>query len=189
MRKSYGVTLLAMASVMSTAALAQAPERQIPTQMETVAPPVEQLRHAIGEWMVETDFIGPDGKIQGTVEGHYKFKWVLRDKIVSGVSEIPAMKQTSAIFFFHRPASNTIEMSSVGPDGKLWRMIGPDDSETRTTPDEIMPDGSKLMLRFTRHSVMPDSFGSTMELSTDSGESWRIGNHQRFVRIKATVNE
>ncbi|QJB68137.1 hypothetical protein [Parasphingorhabdus halotolerans] len=174
---------------MSTAAVATAPEWQMSTPMDTVAPPVEQLRHAIGEWMVETDFIGPDGKIQGTLEGHYKFKWVVPDKIVSGVSEIPAMKQISAILFFHRPASREIEMSSVGPDGKLWRMIGPEDSETRTTSNQTMPDGSTLMLRFTRHSVTPDSFGSTMELSTDSGETWRIGNQQRFVRAVNSPSE
>lgn len=143
---------------------------------------VEQMRHAIGLWDVETDFIGPEGKLLGTAKGEYHFEWVVEDRIVSGTSTIPAWDQTSAILFFVRPRDNAVEMTSVGPDGMLWRMIGPDDGETRTTPNVTMPDGSTMMLRFTRHGVTPDSFGSTMEISADGGETWRIGNRQRFVR-------
>lgn len=150
----------------------------------SVPPAVEQLRHAVGAWNVETDFIGPDGAIRATVPGRYEFDWVMPDRILSGWSELPTLEQKSAILFFHRPASGEIEMVSVGPDGQLWRMTGPEDSETRTTPNVTMADGSTLMLRFTRHSVAADSFGSTMEISDDGGETWRIGNQQRFVRVR-----
>ncbi len=73
-------------------------------------------------------------------------------------------------------------MSSVGPDGHLWRMIGPDASETRTTPNTPMADGTTIMLRFTRYAVEQNRFQSRMEVSTDGGETWRVGNEQRFVR-------
>ena len=80
-------------------------------------------------------------------------------------------------------------MVSVGPDGSLWRMTGPEDNETRSTPNETMADGSTLMLRFTRHGVTADRFESTMELSSDGGKTWRIGNQQRFERVnKSPVN-
>ena len=162
----------------------------VPAQAQAPAAPpepapqaVEQLRHVIGLWDVETDFVGPDGEITQSFVGQYRFGWVVTDRVVSGMSTIPTLNQASGILFFVRPARNEIEMSSVGPDGHLWRMIGPDTSETRTTPNTEMADGSTIMLRFTRYAVQPDRFQSRMEVSTDGGASWRVGNEQRFVRV------
>lgn len=165
------------------------PSMLLANEILAVVPPpvtadVQQLRHAIGTWDVETDYIGPDENIVGTVNGVYNFRWVIPDKIASGTSVQPELNQTSAILFFLRPKTNEIEMTSVGADGYLWRMIGPADGEIRTTPDMKMDDGSNMMLRFTRHSVTPDSFGSTMEISSDGGATWHAGNRQRFRRQK-----
>jgi hypothetical protein len=151
---------------------------------EPSAVAVEQLRHAIGLWDVSTDFIAPDGSVTRTVAGQYRFGWVVPDRVVSGMSTMPELNQASGLLFFVRPQRNEIEMVSVGPDGNLWRMIGPDTSETRTTPDTRLSDGSTLMLRFTRSGVTADSFRSRMEVSTDSGASWRLGNQQRFTRAE-----
>ncbi|MGP1283355.1 MAG: hypothetical protein ACTS1X_10300 [Parasphingopyxis sp.] len=145
---------------------------------------VEQLRHAVGLWNVETDFIAADGSVTRTLTGQYRFGWVVPDRVVSGMSTIPELNQASAILFFVRPSLNEIEMASVGADGHLWRMIGPDTSETRTTPNTAMADGSTLMLRFTRYDVERDRFRSRMEMSTDGGGTWRLGNRQRFVRAE-----
>ena len=177
------ITMLALAAA-ALAAPALAQETSAATR--PVPPAVEQLRHVIGAWDVETDFIGPDGAIRATVPGRYEFAWVMPDRIVSGWSELPSLNQKSALLFFHRPADHQIEMASVGPDGQLWRMTGPDDGETRTTADQTMPDGSTMMLRFTRHDVTPDRFGSFMEISGDGGKTWRLGNRQRFVRVGAS---
>lgn len=160
----------------------------VPLAAQTQAPPepaeqaVEQLRHVIGLWDVETDFIGPDGAVQRTFAGQYRFGWVVPDRVVSGMSAIPELNQASAILFFVRPSESEIEMASVAADGHLWRMVGPDTSETRTTPNTRMADGSTMMLRFTRYDVQEDSFRSRMEISADGGESWELGNEQRFVR-------
>ena len=173
------ITILAFATIsIGPQVMAQ----EAPEVTDPVPAAVEQLRHVIGAWNVETDFIGPDGEILGTVPGRYEFAWVMPDRIISGWSEQPTLQQKSAILFFHRPASKEIEMVSVGADGRLWRMTGPEDKETRTTPNETMADGSTLKLRFTRHGVTRDSFHSTMELSSDGGKNWRIGNQQRFTR-------
>ncbi|MEM8695657.1 MAG: hypothetical protein AAGE05_06505 [Pseudomonadota bacterium] len=161
-----------------------------PLSAQPAAPPepssiaVEQLRHAIGLWNVETDFLAADGSVAQTLTGQYRFGWVVPDRIVSGMSAIPDLNQASAILFFVRPSRSEIEMTSVGADGHLWRMVGPDTSETRTTPNTPMADGSSLMLRFTRYDVEPNSFRSRMESSTDGGETWRAANRQRFVRAE-----
>ena len=147
---------------------------------------VEQLRHAIGLWNVETDFIAADGSVARTLTGQYRFGWVVPDRVVTGMSTIPELNQASAILFFVRPGRSEIEMASVGADGHLWRMIGPDDSETRTTPETTMADGSTLILRFTRYDVTPNSFQSRMERSTDGGQTWSLGNRQRFVRAEGS---
>jgi hypothetical protein len=132
-------------------------------------------------WDVTTEFIGADGSSR-TMEGQYRFGWVVPDRVVSGMSTIPELNQASGILFFLRPSNHEIEMVSVGADGHLWRMIGPDSGETRITPETPMADGSTLMLRFTRYAVETDSFRSRMEMSSDGGETWRIGNRQYFRR-------
>lgn len=143
---------------------------------------VEQLRHVIGLWDVTTEFIRADGTVAGAAEGQYRFGWVVPDRVIQGMSTIPEWNQASGILFFVRPATNEIEMVSVGADGQLWRMVGPDDGETRTTPNVTMPDGSTLMLRFTRSDVEENSFRSRMEMSNDGGQTWRLGNRQHFRR-------
>jgi hypothetical protein len=116
------------------------------------------------------------------VEGVYSFEWVLEDRIVKGMSTIPAFRMASGLLFYLRPSTDEIEMASVGPDGQLWVMTGPQDSETRETPVVEMPDGTRLKLRFTRFNVSKDRFESRMESSTDGGETWVHGNHQVFLR-------
>ena len=142
---------------------------------------VSELRHVIGDWNVITDFISAEGEVY-TAPGQYSFRWIIQDKVVSGTAITPKLKQKSAILFFHRSDKKEIEMASVGADGHLWRMIGPENSETRTTPNIVRPDGSQTMLRFTRSDVAPNSFKSMMELSDDGGETWRIANRQKFTR-------
>lgn len=162
----------------------------LPAAAQQAAPPepsaitIEQLRHAIGLWNVETDFIAADGNVARTLIGQYRFGWVVPDRVVSGMSTIPELNQASAILFFARPNRSEIEMASVSADGHLWRMIGPDSGETRTTPNTTMANGSTLMLRFTRYEVTPNSFQSRMERSTDGGATWSLGNRQRFVRAE-----
>ena len=174
--------LLPIIAAIAIAGAAAPLAAQNPPPPEPAEEAVEQLRHVIGLWDVETDFIGPDGRVQRTFTGQYRFGWVVPDRVVSGMSAIPELNQASAILFFVRPSRNEIEMTSVAADGHLWRMVGPDTSETRTTPNTPMADGSTMMLRFTRYDVQEDSFRSRMEISTDGGQTWEMGNEQRFER-------
>jgi len=151
-------------------------------EQEMVNPAVAQMRHVIGEWDVATTFIKADGEPAGTFDGTYTFEWVMEDRIIKGMSAIPEFNMASGLLFYLRPATNEIEMVSVGPDGKLWTMTGPQGSETRETPIVDMPDGTTLKLRFTRFNVTQDMFESRMERSTDGGETWSQGNHQLFTR-------
>lgn len=144
---------------------------------------VAELRHAVGRWNVVTEFLRDDGTVAATVRGTYQFEWVVENKLVRGLSEIPSMKQQAAILFFVNDRERTIEMTSVGADGQLWRMIGPLGGDQRTTPDVGMPDGSTLRLRFTRSKVAANSFESRMERSVDGGKRWVAGNRQVFTRI------
>ena len=180
-RKLVVAAALALTSV-PLAAQAEAED------VEQTSPALEQLRHVIGEWDVVTTFIRPDGSEAGSFDGIYAFEWVMEDKIVKGLSTIPQFKMASGLLFYLRDSTGEIEMASVGPDGHLWVMTGPQDSETRVTPNTDMPDGSTLMLRFTRFNVSENRFESKMERSTDGGETWVQGNHQVFVRKMAEAN-
>jgi len=141
-----------------------------------------QLRHVVGTWDVTTEFLRDDGSTAGSFEGTYAFQWVVPGKVVSGVTTMPAINQTAAMMFYHRPSTGEIEMVSVGQDGQLWVMTGSDTSEVRETPVVAMGDGSTITLRFTRFNVMADSFESRMERSSDGGKTWLPGNHQLFRR-------
>lgn len=153
-----------------------------PAEPPRVGPALEQLRHVVGAWDVRTEFLNPDGSIARAADGSYEFEWVIPDRVIRGVSRIPALDQVSAILFYLRPASRAVEMASVGADGRLWVMTGPDDSEERTTADVPTQDGGRMRLRFTRYNVTQDRFESRMDYSTDGGATWTQGNHQVFVR-------
>lgn len=177
-------TLVSLAALLASgvsgpALLAQDPQE---SSADAASPAVEQLRHVVGIWDVTTTFIAPDGTEAVSFDGTYDFDWVVQDRIVRGISSIPELQMSSGILFYLRPSTNEIEMVSVGPDGQLWTMTGPQDSETRSTPIVQMPDGSTLKLRFTRFNVTPDRFESRMERSTDGGETWTLGNRQVFLR-------
>lgn len=168
----------ALALSIPAAAHAQAPDAVADNGSTSVA----QLRHVIGDWDVVTTFYRDDGSVAAEAAGVYSFEWVLEDKIVKGMSTLPEWNVASGLLFYLRPSTSEIEMVSVGPDGQLWTMTGPIDSETRETPVVAMPDGSTLKLRFTRFNVSDDRFESRMERSKDGGETWVEGNHQVFVR-------
>jgi hypothetical protein len=146
---------------------------------------IDELRNSIGPWNVATSYLNPDGSVAQRVEGTYEFSWVIPDRVVSGVSRIPALEQASGILFYVREQDPAIEMVSVGRDGKLWIMTGPLGGSTRTSQAFRTGSGAEAILRFTRYNVGTDSFESKMEYSEDGGATWTPGNHQTFVRAKA----
>ncbi|QUL38203.1 hypothetical protein [Erythrobacter sp. JK5] len=174
-----------LASALALAFTAPAYAQDEPASPEVAHASVEQLRHVIGEWEVVTTFYRDDGSEAGDFSGTYSFAWVVEDKVVQGISTIPEFAMASGILFYLRPSTQEIEMVSVGPDGQLWTMTGPMDSETRETPMVEQADGSTIKLRFTRFNVTPDRFESRMERSSDGGETWVLGNRQVFVRKEA----
>jgi hypothetical protein len=148
---------------------------------------VAQLRSTVGQWNVTTEFLKPDGAVARSVTGTYEFDWVVPDRVVSGTSRIPELKQTAGILFYIDPERRMIEMVSVGADGKLWIMTGALGEELRTTKEFKTAHGGTGMLRFTRFNVSHDSFESKMEFTEDGGRTWQPGNHQTFRRARAST--
>jgi hypothetical protein len=145
---------------------------------------VEELRHVVGDWATTTEEFGPDGKVARTIEGSYRFEWIVPDRVLSGRSDIPALDRSSALLFYVSEAKEAIEMVAVGADGRLWVMTGELGGDTRYTEPYPTGDGGTGQLRFTRYNVQADSFESKMEYSADGGDSWTQGNHQLFRRIR-----
>lgn len=143
---------------------------------------IGELRHAHGRWRTTTEFLNADGTVARAVEGTYAFEWIVPDRVLSGISEIPELKIRSGILFYVKEGKAEIEMVSVGRDGHLWVMTGPAGGDTRMTPVTPQADGTSIQLRFTRFNVTPDGFESKMEMSPDAGKTWRPGNHQVFTR-------
>lgn len=161
--------------------LALPPSARVTTP-DKLALAIKQLRHSHGNWSVTTKFLTEDGAVAKSVQGTYRFAWVVPDRVLSGQSEIPALKQKSGILFYVNEKKQTIEMTSVGADGNLWVMSGDAGEETRTTQPFRSADGKETQLRFTRFNVKPDSFASRMEYTTDGGQTWLPGNYQLFRR-------
>lgn len=155
-----------------------------PEKTEPVNKSVEELRHAHGSWAVATEFMKPDGSVARAVKGTYRFAWVIPDRVLTGQSDIPELKQQSAILFYVNERRKLIEMVSVGADGNLWVMTGEAGSDMRMTKPFPTADGKTSQLRFTRYNVKPDSFESKMEYTEDGGKTWLPGNHQTFQRSK-----
>jgi hypothetical protein len=145
---------------------------------------LEELRHVVGEWATTTEEIDPDGNITRTLQGTYRFDWVIPDRVLSGRSDVPELGRASAILFYVSETKDTIEMVSVAADGRLWVMTGELGGNTRYTEPYPTGDGGTGQLRFTRYNVSDDSFESKMEYSSDGGNTWTEGNHQVFRRIR-----
>jgi|GEM_PF-439900 len=143
---------------------------------------VQELRDAVGDWTVETEFLTEDGSVARTVTGTCKFDWVVEDRLLSGTTTIPELQMALAIMFYVSEATQKIEMTSVGADGKLWVMTGEFGDDTRYTQEYDSDDGQKSQLRFTRFKVTENGFESKMEYTEDCGKSWKPGNHQVFRR-------
>lgn len=170
MRRGCRLVSWLVAVVSSMASLSAQPSSGPASDALTKA--VTQLRDTRGHWDVTTEFLKSDGAVARVASGTYSFEWVVEDRVLRGESAIPALDQRSAILFYVDQAKNRIEMASVGRDGHLWVMTGPADSETRMTPDTVMPDGSTMRLRFTRFNITRDRFESRMEVSADHGTTW-----------------
>lgn len=158
---------------------------QEPPQDAALRYAIDQLRSTVGRWNVTTKFLQPDGSIAKTVLGTYEFSWVVPDRVIVGRSEIPELQQASGILFYVNEAGKTVEMASVGADGRLWIMTGPLDGEVRMTEEFKTQAGGVGRLRFTRSHVTADSFESRMEYTEDGGKTWLPGNHQLFRRAPA----
>lgn len=143
---------------------------------------VQELRNAVGEWSVVTEFLNEDGSVAKTVNGTYRFEWVVVDRVLSGKSEIPEMKFKSGILFYINETKKIIEMVSVGEDGNLWVMTGALGGEVRYTQKYKVKDGRDGQMRFTRFNVTADRFEAKMEYTKDGGKSWKRGDHQVFRR-------
>jgi pimeloyl-ACP methyl ester carboxylesterase len=146
---------------------------------------VQQLRHVSGSWSVTTEYLNQDGSVSQSVNGSYQFEFVVPDRVLSGYSDVPQKKQRSAILFYVNEKKKSIEMVSVGGDGKLWIMTGAVGDEVRSTQPFRTTDGKESQLRFTRYNVTPDRFESKMEYTLDGGKTWLPGNHQIFTRQRS----
>jgi len=150
---------------------------------------VSELRQAIGEWDVVTEFLREDGSVARSVDGHYSFSWIVEDRVATGRNSMPELGTSSGILFYVNESSRTIEMVAVGPDGRLWIMTGPLGGDTRYSQTYDDSSGSTGQLRFTRYNVADDRFESRMEYTDDGGETWKPGNHQVFRRAAITEPE
>lgn len=168
--------------VFASLTLAVGIRAQAPSPTAKAVQAIEQLRHVVGDWNVTTEIFALDGSVQRKIEGTYRFRWVVKDRVLSGEADQPELSSKSAILFYVHVRKELMEMASVGEDGHLWVMTGPADSEVRTTPETKMSDGSTMTLRFTRYDVEKDRFRSKMEYSTDGGKTWVQGNRQEFRR-------
>lgn len=167
-------------------ALSSALVAQAPAEDQELQHSVEALRSSIGRWDVVTEFLKRDGSVARSVTGTYEFSWILADRVVSGKSAIPELKQAAGILFYINEKKRVIEMVSVGADGNLWIMTGPLGEEYRLTQEFPNRAGGTRRLRFTRFNVTPNTFESKMEYTDDGGQTWVAGNHQRFSRLPAS---
>jgi hypothetical protein len=143
---------------------------------------VDELRLAIGDWQVVTEFFAGDGSIAQSVEGTYSFSWIIEDRVASGRNAIPELGLQSGILFYINETARHIEMVAVGKDGRLWIMTGPLGGSTRYSQTYEDSGGGTGQLRFTRYNVTDEGFESRMEYTEDGGETWKPGNHQMFRR-------
>jgi hypothetical protein len=60
---------------------------------------IRQLQESRGSWSVTTEFLKPDGSVAKAAAGTYDFEWVIKDRVLKGVSEIPELGNKSRFSF------------------------------------------------------------------------------------------
>jgi hypothetical protein len=148
-----------------------------------------ELENALGRWSVATEYLYEDGSVARSVEGTYEFSWVVPHRLLTGRSEIPELQQGAGILFYVNESDRTIEMVSVGKDGRLWIMTGALGSDVRHSQTYATEAGGEGQLRFTRSNISDDGFESRMEYTEDGGVTWKPGNHQVFRRVPQAAQE
>ena len=151
----------------------------------SLASAVQQLRQAAGHWNVTTTRYDEKGAVAAVASGTWHFEWIVPDRVLSGRAVIPDWQQTSGMLYYLNERRSTLEMATVGADGQLLVVAGPAGAESRTTPAVALPDGRRMVQRYTRYGIAADRFESRMETSYDGGLSWKPGLHQLFVRMPA----
>jgi hypothetical protein len=152
-----------------------------------LAPPaiqtaVQQLRQAAGRWTVTTTQYDSSGSVKAVASGTWQFDWVVPDRVLAGRASIPDWKQSTGILLYLNERRSTVEMATVGADGQLQVLAGAAGTDTRTSAAVALPDGRRMVKRYTRYRVEADRFESCLETSYDGGRSWQPGLHHLFVR-------
>lgn len=138
-----------------------------------------------GKWTSKWDWLGPDGKLLGTLEGTETFS-----PLVDGYSQmltntVPSMNQTSYAMLSYNPVEQKIAFLNVGAGGDYWIMKQDPETGTMISDPHTNPDGSVTLLRFTTLRQEPNEMDIQMESSMDGGKTWTIGFKQSMTRVNA----
>lgn len=143
---------------------------------------LEILSEEVGNWTSRWEWLGNDGEVVGTQEGEENFEELIPGAVFLNTNIINEPRSISKSMTFYNPVQDKIFFISVGQEGDHWILSKEVGSEVLTSDLHPLPDGRKLMIRFTTLEANPDSKKILMQRSWDSGSTWEDGFFQYMTR-------
>ena len=144
----------------------------------------KRLDHHIGQWDVQTEFIGRDGQVVRTTAARDTAAYIIDARVVELTNEDLARGSISKAWMFYNFAESKFYLTSVDAAGDLWVLSGGLDEYVITSEPRPHPRGGTTQIRFTHSNIEQDSFDAVMEMPRDGGKTWWKRSRQRLTRRK-----
>lgn len=171
-----GTVVLSVGLLVSSNAAWGEDERSAPIDIQ------EYMTYHLGRWQSTTTYFDADGNAtKEEVEGSGE-RVLLSDQVNLHFS-YNADGSTNTAFRFHSPEDDTFYMIDVTHEGRWWVLTQERESEFMYSNEKELVDGRKVTLRIKHFNIRPAAFEATVDVSFDSGETWRLMSHQDYRKI------
>jgi len=159
----------------------KAPEALLPKEV-TLAAAKTLFAYQEGVWDSKWDWVDPEGKLLGSVEGVETFTTILDGAVQEILNEVPAFGPNTKAVMTYNHVEQKIIFFSIGAKGDYWLMKQNPVTGNMVSEPHANPDGSSQIIRFTTMRKIDNEMDIIMESSKDGGATWVKAFTQYMVR-------
>ena len=132
----------------------------------------ELMRKDVGVWNARWEFLDGEGNIASEAKGTQTCKFVIADRVLQIIIDVPELDLQSVSHRFFKPADRLVHWLSVDKKGDFWEFIEDPITKMARSLPHLNEDGTTSVLRFTSLRETDDESDVLMELSNNEGQNW-----------------
>ena len=144
---------------------------------------LEEFRYPIGYWRWEGMRFDSAGDVVGEDSGRMSEEVVVENHLSLHTS-YNADGSVNKAFKFYNARENRFYLLDVQASGEYWILSSTPGKNIWTSQEKELPDGRRVIIRFTHLNYTEDSFEAIMEVSFDSGATWQRRARQYLWRTE-----